>query len=89
MKLSDFDYHLPDALIARYPMEERTASRLLVLDGASGEVEHREFPDMLDYLHAGDLLVFNDTRVLAARLWMLPVVRSTGPIWAVTGFTLT
>lgn len=69
MKLSDFDYHLPDALIARYPMEERTASRLLVLDGKSGEVEHRQFVDMLDYLHAGDLLVFNDTRVLAARLW--------------------
>jgi S-adenosylmethionine:tRNA ribosyltransferase-isomerase len=69
MKLSDFDYHLPDSLIARYPMEERTASRLLVLDGQSGEVEHRQFSDMLDYIHAGDLLVFNDTRVLAARLW--------------------
>lgn len=69
MKLSDFDYHLPDSLIARYPTEERTASRLLVLAGSTGHVEHRQFADLLDYLNAGDLLVFNDTRVLAARLW--------------------
>ncbi len=69
MKLSNFHFDLPDQLIARYPTEERTASRLLVLDGRSGGVEHRQFPDLLDYLQAGDLLVLNDTKVLAARLW--------------------
>lgn len=69
MQLTDFHYQLPDELIARYPTEERTDSRLLVLDGASGAVEHRVFTDLLEYLHAGDLLVFNNTRVLPARLW--------------------
>ncbi len=69
MKLSDFHFDLPDPLIARYPMAERTASRLLLLDGQSGAVEHRQFVDILDLLSPGDLLVFNDTRVLPARLW--------------------
>lgn len=69
MQLSDFHFDLPDELIARYPMSERTASRLLVLDGQRGSVEHRQFTDVLDLLNPGDLLVFNDTKVLAARLW--------------------
>lgn len=69
MKLSDFHFDLPDELIARYPMPERTASRLLVLDGATGAVAHRVFTDLLDYLRPGDLLVFNNTRVLPARLF--------------------
>jgi S-adenosylmethionine:tRNA ribosyltransferase-isomerase len=69
MHLSDFHFELPDELIARYPMAERTASRLLVLDGAGGEVHHQQFVDLLDLLNAGDLLVFNDTKVLPARLW--------------------
>ena len=69
MQLSDFYYSLPDELIARYPTEQRTGSRLLMLDGESGVVEHRQFTDLLDYLCPGDLLVFNDTRVLPARLW--------------------
>lgn len=69
MQLTDFHYHLPDELIARYPTEQRTDSRLLVLDGASGAIEHRAFTDLPDYLQAGDLLVFNNTRVLPARLW--------------------
>jgi len=69
MKRSDFHFNLPDELIARYPTEERTASRLLVLDGNDGQVSHRQFTDLLNFLSAGDLLVFNDTRVLAARLW--------------------
>lgn len=69
MQLSDFHFVLPDQLIARYPMAERTASRLLVLDGASGEVRHQQFTGLLDLLDAGDLLVFNDTKVLPARLW--------------------
>lgn len=69
MQLSDFSYQLPDELIARYPEPERTASRLLTLDGASGEVQHRQFTDLLALLNPGDLLVFNDTKVLPARLW--------------------
>lgn len=69
MKLSDFNFDLPDQLIARFPMQQRSASRLLVLDGKNGEVLHRQFTDLLSLLSAGDLLVFNDTRVLPARLW--------------------
>jgi len=69
MKLSDFDYELPDALIARQPTAERTGSRLLVLDGASGSVEHRQFVDLIEYLRPEDLLVFNNTRVVPARLF--------------------
>lgn len=68
MKLSDFDYELPEELIARYPGETRSGSRLLCLDRITGEVTHQHFIDILDHLDTGDLLVFNDTRVLAARL---------------------
>jgi S-adenosylmethionine:tRNA ribosyltransferase-isomerase len=68
VKLSDFYFELPPALIARYPAAERTASRLLMLDGASGACVHGRFTQLLDYLRPGDLLVFNDTRVLPARL---------------------
>ncbi len=68
MKLSDFHFDLPDELIARYPTAERTASRLLVLP-ADGPFAHRHFTDLLDHLTAGDLLVFNNTRVLPARLF--------------------
>jgi S-adenosylmethionine:tRNA ribosyltransferase-isomerase len=69
MKLSDFNFDLPDALIARHPTAERTASRLLVLDGTSGAIEHRQFTDLLSYLQPRDLLVFNNTRVIPARLF--------------------
>ena len=69
MKLSDFHYELPDALIARYPAAERTGSRMLVLDGVTGAIEHRQFVDLLDYLRSEDLLVFNNTRVIPARLF--------------------
>ena len=69
MKRSDFQFDLPDHLIARYPLEERTASRLLCLDRSSGAVQHRQFVDLLDLLSPRDLLVFNDTRVIPARLW--------------------
>lgn len=69
MKLSDFDYNLPESLIARYPAPERTQSRLLCLGRKDGQVHHRQFLDLLGLLNAGDLLVFNDTRVLAARLY--------------------
>lgn len=69
MKRSDFHYELPERLIARYPLENRTDSRLLCLDGPTGCVRHRQFTDLLDELVAGDLLVFNNTRVIPARLF--------------------
>ncbi|GAA0352372.1 tRNA preQ1(34) S-adenosylmethionine ribosyltransferase-isomerase QueA [Bowmanella denitrificans] len=68
MKVSDFHFDLPDTLIARYPMAERTASRLLHLNGQSGTLAHLHFPDILSLLEPGDLLVFNNTRVIPARL---------------------
>lgn len=68
MKLSDFDYELPPALIAQYPAAERGASRLLHLDGRSGEIADRQFRDLPALLRAGDVLVMNDTRVIKARL---------------------
>lgn len=69
MQLSDFYFDLPDSLIARYPMPERTASRLLVLNGANGETRHQRFTDLPSLLSKDDLLIFNDTKVLPARLW--------------------
>lgn len=69
MHRSDFSYHLPEELIAQEPLPERAASRLLALRGQTGEVAHRQFRDLPDLLAPGDLLVFNDTRVLPARLW--------------------
>ncbi|CEP37608.1 MULTISPECIES: tRNA preQ1(34) S-adenosylmethionine ribosyltransferase-isomerase QueA [unclassified Halomonas] len=68
MQRSDFYYQLPDELIARYPSEQRSDCRLLCVDGQSGALEHRRFPDLLELLEPGDLLVFNDTRVIPARL---------------------
>ncbi len=68
MHLDDFDYHLPEASIAQTPVEPRDAARLLVLDRGTGALEHRVFSEIGDYLCAGDVLVFNDTRVLPARL---------------------
>lgn len=68
MKVSDFDYDLPQHFIAQTPAEPRDASRLLVLDRATGTVEHRTFRDIGDYLDAGDVLVMNNTRVIPARL---------------------
>lgn len=68
MKVEDFDYELPEELIAQTPLEKRDASRLLVLDKETGRIEHRHFRDILDYLKEGDTLVLNDTKVLPARL---------------------
>ncbi|MDQ5767424.1 tRNA preQ1(34) S-adenosylmethionine ribosyltransferase-isomerase QueA [Thiothrix subterranea] len=68
MKLSDFHYDLPPALIASEPLTERTASRLLILNSASGECRDGQFTDVLDLLQPEDLLVFNNTRVIPARL---------------------
>lgn len=69
MKRSDFYFDLPDELIARYPTPERRGSRLLCLDGGTGEVRNRQFADMAGLLEPGDLLVFNNTRVIPARLF--------------------
>ena len=69
MQLKDFHFDLPDELIARYPTEQRTASRLLRLDGETGEVQHNHFYQLIDFLQPNDLLVFNNTRVLPARLF--------------------
>jgi S-adenosylmethionine:tRNA ribosyltransferase-isomerase len=69
MLVSDFQFELPDELIARYPMPERSASRLLMLNGNTGETRHGHFIDVLDLLQPGDLLVFNNTRVIPARMF--------------------
>ena len=68
MRTDDFDYTLPEELIAQTPLEKRDASRLLVLDRKTGEIEHTHFQNILDYLQEGDVLVINNTKVLPARL---------------------
>ena len=68
MKTSDFWYDLPEELIAQTPLQRRDSSRLLVLDKDTGAISHRHFYDILEYLHPGDCLVLNDSRVLPARL---------------------
>lgn len=68
MKVEDFDYYLPEKLIAQTPLEKRDASRLMVLDKETGRIEHKHFYDIINYLEEGDTLVLNDTKVLPARL---------------------
>ena len=68
MKTSDFYFDLPQEQIAQDPLEDRSSSRLLVLDKETGEYEHRVFRDIVDYLHPGDCLVLNNTKVIPARL---------------------
>ncbi len=68
MQVKDFDYELPKELIAQHPLEPRDHSRLLVVDKENGELEHKHFYNLVEYLKPGDLLVFNDTRVIPARL---------------------
>ncbi len=68
MQVKDFDYYLPEELIAQDPLEDRSSSRLLVLDKKTGDFEHRHFTDIKEYLKPGDCLVINDTRVIPARL---------------------
>ncbi len=69
MNTSDFWYDLPEELIAQTPLGQRDASRMLHLDPKTGEIEHRHFTDILDYLRPGDCLILNDTRVLPARIY--------------------
>ncbi len=69
MKLSDFDFDLPEHLIAQTPLEKRDTSKLLVLDRKTGKIEHKHFYDIIDYLNEGDILVRNNTKVIPARLF--------------------
>ena len=92
MRTSDFDYPLPPELIAQTPAEPRDSSRLLALDRATGKTEHRRFTDILDYLRPGDLMLFNQSRVIPARLFgvrndnggrveLLLLRREAGGVW--------
>lgn len=93
MLVSDFDYDLPEELIAQVPMEKRDTSRLLVVDRKTGELEHRHFYDILDYLNPGDCLVLNNSKVLPARIFakkstgaqveVLLIKRLEGDLWEV------
>ena len=69
MDLHDFDYDLPEELIAQDPLSDRSSSRLMVLNKNTGKLEHRIFRDIIDYLNPGDCLVLNDTKVIPARLY--------------------
>ena len=96
MQTSDFDYHLPPGLIAQTPIEPRDSSRLLVLHRATGRVEHQRFNQHLEYLRPGDVMVFNQSRVMPARLYgrredtggrveLLLLKRESPGIWQVLG----
>jgi len=78
VRTEDFDYELPENLIAQTPLKQRDSSRLLVLDKETGTIEHKKFTDIIDYLNPGDVLVVNDTKVIPARLY--GVKRETGAI---------
>ena len=68
MKTDDFDFYLPEELIAQTPLKKRDSSKLLVLDKKTGEIEHRHFSDIIEYLEPNDVLVMNNTKVIPARL---------------------
>ena len=78
MNISEFDYELPEELIAQTPLKDRSASRLLVMDKNSGELKHRHFKDIISFLRKGDVLVLNDTKVIPARL--VGVKEETGAV---------
>ena len=69
MKTADFDYVLPDELIAQQPLADRSASRLMVVDRTTGQIRHEQFRNLSNFLQAGDLLVLNNTKVIPARIW--------------------
>ena len=92
MHINDFDYNLPEELIAQFPADKRDHSRLMVVDRSTGSVEHRHFYDILEYLKAGDCLVLNNSRVIPARIFgvkaatgarveFLPIKRKDGDRW--------
>src|SRR5262245_15814085 len=67
-QISDFDFHLPEELIAQYPLEERSSSRLLAIDAGRQQLLHQRFTDLAAWMRAGDVLVLNNTKVIPARL---------------------
>ena len=69
MQLSDFNFDLPEELIAQDPLEDRSSSRLMVVDKVTGETDHRTFKNIIEYLNEGDCLVLNNTKVIPARLY--------------------
>ena len=92
MKTSDFYYDLPEELIAQDPLLDRSSSRLMVLDRATGQVSHHIFKEIIDYLNPGDCLVINNTKVIPARLYgvkedtgahieLLLLKRQSGDVW--------
>ena len=78
MKTDDFDYYLPEELIAQTPLAKRDDSRLLILDKKTGEIEHKHFYDIIDYLNPNDVLVINDTKVIPARI--IGIKEDTGAV---------
>ena len=78
MKTEEFDYHLPKELIAQTPLEKRDESRLLVMDRVNGDLTHKHFYDVIDYLNKGDALVINDTKVIPARI--IGIKEETGAV---------
>ena len=75
MDVKDFDYELPEELIAQDPLEDRSSSRLMVLDKETGSIRHRIFRDITEELEPGDCLVINNTRVIPARLFGVKRIR--------------
>ena len=69
MRTEDFDFYLPEELIAQTPLDKRDSSKLLVLDKETGNISHTHFSNIIDYLNKGDVLVLNDTKVMPARLY--------------------
>jgi S-adenosylmethionine:tRNA ribosyltransferase-isomerase len=78
MRTDDFDYFLPEELIAQTPLKDRSSSKLLVLHKKTGEIEHKTFKDIIEYLNPGDALVINDSKVIPARL--IGIKESTGAV---------
>lgn len=78
MKTDDFDYNLPEELIAQTPLKDRSSSRLMVMDKKTGEIEHRHFYNIIDYLNPGDALVINDSKVIPARI--IGIKEETGAV---------
>ena len=68
MKTDDFDYYLPEELIAQVPILKRDSSKLMVVDKESGEISHKQFSDIIEYLNKDDVLVLNDSKVIPARI---------------------
>ena len=78
MKTDDFDYNLPEELIAQTPLKDRSSSRLMVMDKKTGEIEHKHFYNIIDYLNPGDALVINDSKVIPARI--IGIKEETGAV---------